>query len=261
MSDQWYVARRGPDGNKRYGPVPLHELRAMVDAGRVIGEDLVWQQGMAEWQRVDQCPSIAPPRPLLPAYPPDPRGNYGPPPGFDDRPRPYPPRRRSSGAVVALVVGGIVLLVGLIAGGGGFGYYMLNYRTWAIKAAAASPYTPLADPGNVLTYGSSELHYTANVNPMEASSLGAYLSKIGYLSGDRGVLVQLDSDPSGNFIVRCCIDSAKTYDPSVGGGFEKLRNDLEMHVFYAPTNVELCDESMQLLRTFPSPDYVPPPPQ
>ena len=23
MTDEWYVARRGQDGNKRYGPVPL----------------------------------------------------------------------------------------------------------------------------------------------------------------------------------------------------------------------------------------------
>ena len=55
MRDEWYVARREHDGNKRYGPVSLAELRDLMDSGKVRGEDLVWREGMAAWQRADQC--------------------------------------------------------------------------------------------------------------------------------------------------------------------------------------------------------------
>jgi hypothetical protein len=42
MAQEWYAARHGQDGNKRYGPVPLSELRDMIDSGRVRPDDLVW---------------------------------------------------------------------------------------------------------------------------------------------------------------------------------------------------------------------------
>ena len=63
MNDQWYVARRGPDGSKRYGPVPLAELRGLVDADRVRPDDLVWRDGMANWQPAGQCDDLFPPAP------------------------------------------------------------------------------------------------------------------------------------------------------------------------------------------------------
>ncbi len=257
MRDEWFFARRGPEGNRRYGPIPLPELRAMIDAGKVRGDDLVWREGMPQWQRADQCPDLSPPRPR--DYPPGPRGAYDPGPAFDDRPRP-PVRRRTSGTAVALIVGGVVLLVGLLAGGGGFLYYMLNYRTWAIKAAATSPLIPPQDLGNLIPYGSSYLYYTGNVNVTQASSVGSYLSKIGYLSSDHSVLVQLDSDGGETYTLRCCIDRTKAYNDDVSSGFENLRQELEDHVLYGPTNIELCDESMQPVRTFTSPNYFGPSP-
>jgi len=68
MRDDWFVARRGQDGARRYGPVPLHELRELVDSGKVQPADLVWREGMADWLRADQCAD------LFPAPPPrDPR--------------------------------------------------------------------------------------------------------------------------------------------------------------------------------------------
>ena len=70
MRDEWYVARRGQDGNKRYGPVPLHQLRELVDSGKVRGDDLVWRDGMGDWQAADQCPDLAAPaRPSRRAIP------------------------------------------------------------------------------------------------------------------------------------------------------------------------------------------------
>ena len=98
MRDEWYVARRGQDGNKRYGPVPLSELRQLLDSGRVRGEDLVWRDGMAGWQAADQCPELgapAQPEPRGYGYHDGPRGygRYG-----DDRPyrRPYPQQSSSA---------------------------------------------------------------------------------------------------------------------------------------------------------------------
>src|ERR1700676_5585814 len=123
MRDEWYVARRGQGGNTRYGPVPLQELRALLDQGKVKGEDLVWCEGMGTWQRADQCDTLFSPRSPRPGPWRDPRDNprydrrgYGPE-DDDDRPyrRPYPPpRQSSSGALtVLLVVGGGIGLGGL----------------------------------------------------------------------------------------------------------------------------------------------------
>ena len=74
MRDEWYVARRGQTGNKRYGPVPLNQLRELMGAGRVRGDDLIWREGMAAWEQADQCSALAA-QPPAPDY----RGDgYGP---------------------------------------------------------------------------------------------------------------------------------------------------------------------------------------
>ena len=62
MRDEWYVARRGQGENTRYGPVPLQELRQLLDDGKVNGDDLVWCEGMANWQRADRCDALFPAR-------------------------------------------------------------------------------------------------------------------------------------------------------------------------------------------------------
>ena len=265
MRDEWYVARRGQDGNKRYGPVPLHELRDLLDAGKVRGEDLVWREGMGNWQRADECAALAPPGPPPPEprrYPPVDRGDdlygrdpRGPVRAFDDRPFPRPiTRRRSSGAVVALVVGGIVLTVGLLACGAAVCYILLNSRNSAFKSAAASPAVTLADLGDDVPYGLSELYYTSNVAPGDAEAVEAYLSKIGYFSTDRSVVVQLDKDDAGTFELRCCVKPGTAWDANVVAGFQTLRADLSSKVLYAPTEVHLCDEQMQDLRTLSASD-------
>ncbi len=152
---------------------------------------------MASWQCADQCDALNPPaRPGPRGYPRDDFRDPGP--AFE--PRPYA-RRRLSGTVVALIVGGAVLAVGLLAGGGGFLYWMLNRHTWAIQSAASSPVVPPQVQGSMISYGLSELYYTDNVTATDASTLGAYLSKIGYLSGDRSAFVELDADEQGTFIV------------------------------------------------------------
>jgi GYF domain 2 len=173
MKDEWFVARRGQDGNKRYGPVPLEQLRELVDAGKVQPADLVWREGMANWLRADQCED------LFPAPPPGPRRDardypasqdrrsysagpgrgprgYGP----DDDDRPYPrrryPQQQSSGGgwIIALVIGGVAVL--LLVGCGGllaFGLYSARSApmmkpTMAMKTMPTFPAAPPGDPNH-----------------------------------------------------------------------------------------------------------------
>src|SRR5450755_2674010 len=141
MRDEWYVARRGQEGNKRYGPVPLQHLRELVDDVRVQPADLVWREGMANWERADQCESLVPPAPPPRReprdYPPDDRRGYD-----NDRPsrrygrdydddRPYPRRRypqqqSSSGWIIALLVGGGVAVLCFLTCGGIVGSALLR---------------------------------------------------------------------------------------------------------------------------------------
>jgi hypothetical protein len=43
---EWHCAVEGT----RYGPVSMEELLDWVQKGRLGADDLVWKQGMAEWQ-------------------------------------------------------------------------------------------------------------------------------------------------------------------------------------------------------------------
>ena len=50
----WYYAR----GNQQYGPVDKYELMAKLQTGEVMGEDLVWTTGMAEWRPAREVPEL-----------------------------------------------------------------------------------------------------------------------------------------------------------------------------------------------------------
>lgn len=49
MSDQWYAARQGPNGPKKFGPVSIAHLKQAAAAGKLKPDDLLCQEGMAEW--------------------------------------------------------------------------------------------------------------------------------------------------------------------------------------------------------------------
>ena len=218
MRDEWYVARRGQDGNKRYGPVSLQELRDLMDSGKVRGEDLVWREGMADWQRADQCAPLAASAPARrgrssPTGRP-PRGRRQPRPlradRLGDRPRPYL-RRRSSGTIVALIVGGIVLAVGLLACGGGFLYWMLN-RGSAIKSAATTPYMHADGMGDSLPFGMGELYYTLEREPDRRPDRGGLplQNRLFLLRSRRpGAAGPRGGDLQG---ARCCVLSSQIWD-------------------------------------------------
>jgi hypothetical protein len=61
----WYYAVNG----QRQGPVPFDQLRQMTTAGQVAHADLVWHEGMADWQPAGSIPALAPPPQLQPIYP------------------------------------------------------------------------------------------------------------------------------------------------------------------------------------------------
>jgi hypothetical protein len=68
----WYYG--SPAGQR--GPVEENELRAMVAAGQVGPETLVWRDGMTDWSRLDTVAEFsqgrvspyAPPQSLAPGY-------------------------------------------------------------------------------------------------------------------------------------------------------------------------------------------------
>jgi hypothetical protein len=68
MSREWYFVENG----QQRGPVPTDELKGMVRTGRLRGQDLVWNESLAEWTPVSRLPEVAaapaaavPPRPAV----------------------------------------------------------------------------------------------------------------------------------------------------------------------------------------------------
>src|SRR5437016_5113668 len=59
---QWYFAR----GGQQQGPVSLDALRNMLTSAQISAGDLVWCEGMPDWQPAGQVPALRPP-PVAPA--------------------------------------------------------------------------------------------------------------------------------------------------------------------------------------------------
>lgn len=72
---EWFYTSAG----EQQGPVSAGELKALVGAGHLNREDLVWKQGMMDWQRASQIkglfplPSVPPPLPTNSSTNPKPR--------------------------------------------------------------------------------------------------------------------------------------------------------------------------------------------
>ena len=88
-SDSWYYARDGA----QQGPVSGEELQRLAATGVLRAHDLVWREGMAQWQPAQHATGFfqpAAPPPPQPAYgppqahpsAPPPAARYGPPPGY-----------------------------------------------------------------------------------------------------------------------------------------------------------------------------------
>lgn len=66
MAADWYYAK----GGQRHGPVTEEQLRQLADSGQIQSTDLVWRNGMAEWQKVGSIEGVFPPQPNEPDVPP-----------------------------------------------------------------------------------------------------------------------------------------------------------------------------------------------
>ena len=273
MRDEWFVARRGPDGNKRYGPVPLQQLRTLVDGGKVQPADLVWREGMANWLRAEQCDELFP-------APPGPRRSgrrYDA--DEDDRPSPRRryPQQQSSGAgwIIALVVGGVVVLC-VVACGGVIAAGIVSARSTpaSINSSIKSTITPqvfpipLAEDGNhgamvqpafggpavalgqfLAFKGGSQLYYTADVTQEQAQLLGDTLDDQGVFPEGRPVTVQV-TKLFGTYQVRFCVKRGAELNPDAVDFYKDLRDDVATNVFPNETvEVHLCGENMNTVRT------------
>ena len=68
MADWYYV-----QGGQQQGPVSIEALRALAEGGRLKSNEIVWTEGMPNWQPAGQVPGLMPPAastpPPLPAIP------------------------------------------------------------------------------------------------------------------------------------------------------------------------------------------------
>ena len=63
MGNSWYYAK----GNQQIGPVEFSALRDYVARGVVGMNDLVWTEGMPQWQPASLVPELSPPPMAVPA--------------------------------------------------------------------------------------------------------------------------------------------------------------------------------------------------
>lgn len=57
MASEWHYSREG----KRYGPVPLSELKKLAEAGELAPSDFVWKEGLPEWVEASSIKGLLPP--------------------------------------------------------------------------------------------------------------------------------------------------------------------------------------------------------
>lgn len=112
----WYYAKQG----QQHGPVGLADLQRLIGSGAITHQDLVWSEGMAQWQPAAQVVALTPP------------GTMAPPPGMPQPPMAavqyasaYDAPSKHAGlaltsmilSLVSIVFGGLLLAIpGLICG-------------------------------------------------------------------------------------------------------------------------------------------------
>lgn len=66
MAAQWHYTK----GSERHGPVSSDQLRQLAASGQLQPTDLVWKDGMAEWQKASAVKGLFPPQASGPTEPP-----------------------------------------------------------------------------------------------------------------------------------------------------------------------------------------------
>lgn len=64
MSAQWYHGDQG----RQQGPVSEEEMRAMIAAGQVGPQTMVWREGLPAWQPLSACPELVAGHPWIAGY-------------------------------------------------------------------------------------------------------------------------------------------------------------------------------------------------
>ncbi|MGH7127279.1 MAG: GYF domain-containing protein [Planctomycetaceae bacterium] len=95
MANEWFYAQ----GQQEAGPVSLWEVRELAKDGTLKSTDLVWTEGMAEWDRASRVSELAD---LYPTPPP-------PPPVTTPPTATPPPFEQAAGKKVAAGICGILL--------------------------------------------------------------------------------------------------------------------------------------------------------
>jgi hypothetical protein len=106
----WYYAVNG----QRQGPVSFDQLRQLTANGQISSGDLVWCEGMADWQPAGSIPALAPAPPPF-AAPPPVQAQYGYAPAPVQYHTPIPTGPSSQGmAIAGFVCSLIIAPLGLI---------------------------------------------------------------------------------------------------------------------------------------------------
>lgn len=61
MGNEWYLVR---DGGEKFGPYSDAQINEYALSGRILGSDLLWKAGMADWLPAQSLPEITIPPPL-----------------------------------------------------------------------------------------------------------------------------------------------------------------------------------------------------
>jgi len=59
--NQWHVIVDGEDGRRQEGPVSTADLEAMLSAGEISTDTLVWRDGMTDWEQIGALPDFSHP--------------------------------------------------------------------------------------------------------------------------------------------------------------------------------------------------------
>ncbi|MGM0652022.1 MAG: cytochrome c oxidase assembly factor Coa1 family protein [Bacillota bacterium] len=102
MSEQWYIYQ----DNQQKGPFSRESIEEQVQQGKLGSQDLVWSQGMAEWQTVGSIDGLIVKDNLSQTQ----SGPVPPPPPISSKP-PAPAKKKKSGLKIAgIVLGSLVIL-------------------------------------------------------------------------------------------------------------------------------------------------------
>jgi hypothetical protein len=125
---QWYYAEE----NQQRGPVTLEALQGLVQDGRVGPRNLVWTEGMKDWQEAQTVAELRPPVPpsqetgrSAPVPPPPPSSASSPRPINYHTPIPRSPSTYKGIAIASFVVALVGLLLACVGVGFIFGIIAL----------------------------------------------------------------------------------------------------------------------------------------